>query len=113
MPYRIDNIAIKDPFLDSRIRLLPCQKEMIKWWSERGESSRKIASRFKVSRRSVQFIIDPEKIIQNKKRREERGGTKKYYDKTKHKEYMKKHRRYKHSVIPNYPEKSDSSNTTS
>lgn len=54
-----------DAFLKRSSKLLPCQKEMIKYWYDKGMSQRELAAMFKVSRRSVQFIIDPEKLKQN------------------------------------------------
>lgn len=100
MPRKTDSIAIKDPFLERRIKLLPCQKEMVIWWREnKGLSQRELARLFKVSRRTIIFVLDPQKLIENKKRREERGGSKQYYDKVKNKEAIKEHRDYKKQIL--------------
>jgi transposase len=100
MPYKTDKLAYNCPFLDNRSKLLPCQKEMVVWYKENeGMSQRKLAAKFNVSRRTIQFILDPEKLSKNKQRRAERGGSKAYYDKEKHKQSMKKHRRLKYTTL--------------
>jgi hypothetical protein len=60
-----------------------------------GLSQRALAERYGVSRRTIQFILDPEKLEENKKRRAERGGSKIYYDRETHTAAMRDHRRYK------------------
>lgn len=47
---------------------------------------------------TIQFLWDPEKLKRNIQRRQERGGTKQYYNKEKHREQMKTHRRYKQQL---------------
>jgi transposase len=102
MPYKTEKIKLDCPFLDNRIKLLPCQKEMVMYWHERGFSQRKIAKMFNVSRRLITFIIDPIKKINNLKRREERGGTMIYYKGGKEwSETMKKHRKHKYKTLKN------------
>lgn len=54
---------------------------------------------FGVSRRLVQFRWYPEKLEQNLKSREERGGTAIYYDKEEHRKSVAKHRAYKKELI--------------
>jgi len=58
-------------------------------------SQRALARQYGVSRRTIQFILDPKKLEENKKRREERGGSKIYYDREKHTASVRSHRRYK------------------
>ena len=100
MPYKTEKLKLDSKFLDRRVKLLDCQKEMIVWWrNEKGLSQRKLADMFGVSRRTIQFILDPRKLEENKERREERGGSKQYYDKDKVKNYMKTHRKYKHQIL--------------
>jgi len=99
MPYKTEKIALVNSFLKRSAKLIDCQKEMIKYWREMGESHNKIARRFKVSKRTVQFILDPDKLAQNKLRREERGGSTLYYEKDKHKEAIKSLRRYKQKLF--------------
>lgn len=103
MPFKTDKSAIKCPFMDNRSKLIPCQKQMIIWWrKERNMSQRNLAKMFGVSRRTIQFILDPKKLKQNLKRREERGGSMQYYDKEEHKKSMKKHRRKKYNQLKDF-----------
>lgn len=60
-----------------------------------GLSIHALAQAYGVSRRTVQFILYPERLEENLQRRKERGGWRQYYDKTKHAEYIRVHRRYK------------------
>ena len=100
MPHKTDTVALADPFLKRSCKLLPCQKEMVFWWRNQGFSQRKLAAMFHVSKRLIQFILDPEKHRQNLLRRDERGGTSQYYDKEKHCAAVRKHRNYKKEILP-------------
>jgi DNA-binding CsgD family transcriptional regulator len=83
--------------LDRRRKLTEAQKDEIR--SLKGkESSRALARMFNVSRRTIQYILDPAKLEANKKAREARGGSKQYYDKQKNTKYMREHRRYKQQL---------------
>jgi len=99
MPYITDTAALNCPFLDKRSKLLPCQKEMIIYYSNAGYSQRKLAAMFNVSRRLIQFVINPEMLQGNKDARRQRGGEKQYYDRLKHNSYMKAHRQRKYSIL--------------
>lgn len=99
MPYISEKHAIRDPFLDRRIKLIPCQKEMILYWHERGLSLRKLAIMFHVSRRLIQFVADPKKHEENILRRSERGGSSQYYNRKAQSEYMRRHRRHKDNIF--------------
>lgn len=100
MPYKTDNQALKDPFLSRRVKLLPCQKEMVGYWYKvMGASINGIAKMFRVNKRTIQFILFPERLKKNKELRNDRGGSKIYYDKEYHKEQMKVHRRYKYDTL--------------
>jgi transposase len=102
MPYKTEKISLPSEFMDRRIKLLPCQKEMVIFWTEKGLSQRKIAKMFNVSRRLITFIQDPSKKEKDLKNRAERGGSKIYYKGGKEwAETMKEHRRYKYSVLKN------------
>lgn len=61
-------------------------------------SQRQLAEIYQVSRRLIQFILNPEAKEQNYQRRIEKGGSAQYYDKDKRREYMKNHRRYKQQL---------------
>lgn len=85
--------------MDRRTKLLPCQKEMVLHYHNIGYSQRAVAKMFNVSRRLIIFIIHPERLKKNLEARRDRGGHKAYYDKNKHKNYMKTHRKYKHNLL--------------
>ena len=64
MPYSTEHIALQNPFIDKRSKLLPCQKERIfamyhetDDWSLNG-----LAKRFGVSKRTIHFIVKPETL---------------------------------------------------
>ena len=97
MPYKSEKIKIEGTKHDRRRKLTDADKEEIKS-NPLGLSQRKLALMYGVSRRTIQFTLDPQKLEENKKRRAERGGSKKYYDKDAHKESMKEHRKYKHEL---------------
>lgn len=96
MPRKSDVIAINNENLDRRVKLKASDKEKIKKLYETGEySQRNLASMFNISRRTIQFVISPEKLEQNKSLRKEKGGWRVYYNKEYSREAIKKHRQYK------------------
>lgn len=99
MPNKANAYRIKDPFLDKRVKLLPCQKAMVFWWYKEGESINAIAFRFKVNKRLVQFILFPERYQKNLELRDERGGWSRYYDRVIHSASTKRHREYKKLIL--------------
>ena len=101
MPFKTDKVALDTSFLRRNTKLLPCQKEMIVYWSSRGMSQRKFAAMFNISRRNIQFIINPESYKRNLQAREERGGSKRYYVKESHTKAIREHRRYKYITFKN------------
>jgi len=102
MPFKTEKIAIKDPFLDRRTKLIPCQKEMVKYWYEKGLSITKIAKMFKVNKRLIQFVLFPDRKKINLEHRKERGGSKIYYKKEYNNRKIREHRNYKHKEIINF-----------
>ena len=101
MPYKFETDKVKLPEgKDRRVKLTTEDKEIIKALYEIVNiSTYKLAEQFNVSRRTIQFILDPSKKKANLERLEERGGWKVYYDKEKHNEYMTNHRHYKKEVL--------------
>jgi DNA-binding transcriptional ArsR family regulator len=101
MPYKFETDKVKLPEgKDRRVKLSNEDKEVIKALYATGDiSTYKLAEEFNVSRRTISFVLDPQKKKANLERLEERGGSKVYYDKDKHKEYMKNYRRYKREVM--------------
>ena len=100
MPYKSEKLKIAGTKYDRRVKLTPEQKEEIRK-NVQGLSQRKLAIMYEVSRRTIQFILDPEKQKENLKRKAERGGYSQYYDKDKNAEYVREHRRYKQSLFIN------------
>jgi len=84
---------------DRRRKLSDKDKDQIREDHKGGESIRSISRRYKVDRRTIDFLLFPEKLEENVKRLKERGGWALYYDKTKHAESMKNHRRYKNKFF--------------
>jgi hypothetical protein len=99
MPRITDTIPIDCPFLRKNTKLLPCQKEMIVYWGKRGTSQRQIAQMFSVSRRLIQFTLNPESHKKNLERRKKLGGSKIYYKKDKHTKAIREHRQYKKELL--------------
>lgn len=97
MPYKSEKITISGSRHDRRRKLTEGQKQEIRE-NKMGLSQRKLAAVYGVSRRTITFILDPEKLAENLKRRQERGGHKQYYDKEKHAHYMQNHRKYKQDL---------------
>ena len=99
MPRKTDLLALNDPFFKRSVKLLPCQKEMVKHWYDKGTSISQIARDFKVSKRLIQFILFPERLEKNLQHRKERGGTMIYYVKEKHTISIREHRDYKKQIL--------------
>lgn len=100
MPYRTDKIKFDCPFLDRRVKLIPCQIEMVHFWYQRGESINGIARMFNVDKRLIQFELFLERKDRNVKLRADRGGSKIYYKGGEEwNETMREHRRYKHKLL--------------
>tara|TARA_R110000868_G_scaffold141488_1_gene358056 strand:+ start:387 stop:698 length:312 start_codon:yes stop_codon:yes gene_type:complete len=97
MPYKSEKIKIEGGKYDRRIKLSPEEKEEIHL-NALNLSQRFLAEKYGVSRRTIQFILDPSKLEENLKRRKERGGSKQYYNKEEWAETMKEHRNYKQNL---------------
>lgn len=99
MPYLSEKKIIAGTKFDRRVKLTDEDKKLIiKLREEENISHSKLASRFNVNKRTIQFILNPASLEENKKRREERGGSKIYYDKDKQTEDTRNHRRYKQDL---------------
>lgn len=100
MPYKTDKIKIGCPFLDRRTKLLPCQKEMIKYYHQQGVSQRKLAKMFSVSKRLINFIIFPERKVKDLDNRRARGGSMQYYKGGEQwAATQREHRKYKYKTL--------------
>lgn len=99
MPYKTDKMKLDNEFLDRRVKILRCQKLLIPFLYSSGMSIRSIARRYDVDKRSIQFILFPERHEKNLQDRDLRGGWKQYYNKDYNNEQMKIHRRYKYKRL--------------
>ena len=101
MPYKFETDKIKLPEGKDRRKKLTDEDRVtiFELYAIGNTSQRKLADEFGVSRRTIQFVLDPEKRKQNVERMQERGGWKQYYDKDKNREYKAEHREYKKGVL--------------
>lgn len=96
MPYKFDSIPINNSKNDKRVKLTDSDKEEIKKEYESGNISiNALARKYGVSKRLIQFTLFPERKEKAKEMFAERQKDGRYYDKEKHKEYMKSHREHK------------------
>ncbi len=93
MTSKIDKTAIKNPLLDSRWKMLPCQKEMIPRWKLQGQSTKEIALRLGVSYHTVYYILNPDKL------KESRDKCESGYSREKNTKTMAKHREKRRQII--------------
>jgi len=86
---------------DRRIKLTDQEREEIKKLHKEGMTIRAIARMFekKCSRKTIQYIIYPERLETIYRRQKENKSWEKYYDKDKRREYMRSHRAYKKLVF--------------
>jgi transposase len=96
MPYKFQTEKLLIPqSYDKRRKLSEEDKIDIRSMSRKGYSQRELARMYNVSRRLIQFVINPQSLEENKERRKERGGSAQYYDKETHTLAVRKHRNYK------------------
>lgn len=87
MPTQLDKMRVKT---DKRVKLTAKDKEEIVRLRDEGWSWNKLAERFGVSKRLIDFTLHPEKLEENKRLRRERLLTdrQRYYDREKHNKNM-------------------------
>lgn len=104
MPLKLDKLKLGKEN-DGRRKITDEQKVEIRELYERGIGIREITRRMvPVSRRSIQFILFPERLEHLKQHNKQIEHWKQYYDKDKWVEYMRKHRAKKR-IIFNMPKK--------
>jgi len=102
MPYKSEKINIAFTEYDKRIRLTEEQKEAIRKEYATGLiSHRGLAEKYKVNRKTIYNILNPDKYKAQLERNKEINHSKQYYNKDKHKEYIKQHRHYKQKLYTN------------
>lgn len=100
MPYKSEKIIIAHTQFDRRIKLsIEDKEEICRLHKEENVGIRELTRRYKVSHRSIQFIIYPERQAENILRRNERGGSKQYYKKEKGTKAIAKTRNYKQKLF--------------
>lgn len=104
-PYRKLLYTRLPPELDRRRKLPVSEHAEICKRHANGESQRALARAYGVSRRLIVFILHPERLQKQRKRKSETHYSQKYYQaKTKGKnwaETMREHRHYKKRVMKN------------
>ena len=96
MPRKSDSIPINNKALDKRVKVSDDTKELIQWLHEEEKvSMRKLAIQFSVDRKTIANIVYPDRYQKQLHERKENKVHLKYYDKEKHREYMKEHRDHK------------------
>lgn len=102
MPYAYATKKLKIPRqLDRRVKLTDDDKKDIqRRYFEHGEAIRAIARVYEntCTRKTIQYLLFPERLETAKKRYKELRADGRYYNKDKHRNYMKKHRHYKQSI---------------
>lgn len=101
MPRKTDIATIDNKFLDRRVKMLDCQKERAIALYGESMGIRAIARMFNVDKRTIQFLLFPDRLKKNIADRKLRGGSKQYYNTEKHAETMKEHRGYKKKLTIN------------
>jgi len=102
MPRKTDVMKIDTPFLDRRVKLLPCQRERVYQMHHRENVGIRHLSRiFNVNKRLIQFLCYPERLQANMEARKNRGGSAKYYSTSKNTKAKREHREYKKEVLRN------------
>ena len=81
---------------DKRRKLTDKQREEIK--NDSTHSYRELARLYGTEKTTIMFIKRPEARLQNLERRRERGGSKRYYDKEKHRDNMRRYREHKKQI---------------
>lgn len=100
MPAIVDKYIIDNEKYDRRVKLTDEEREEIyNVYKDGLFSQRELATLFNVSRRTIQFIIAPEKLAENKLRRAERGGSKQYYNTQANTVAQNEHRKYKEILL--------------
>lgn len=99
MPYKFEKIPINNEKLDKRVKLTSKDKEnIIEEYKSGIISITALAKKYGVSKRLIQFTLFPERKEKAKQGFLERQKEGRYYDKDKHKEYMRNHREHKKNL---------------
>lgn len=96
MPSKLDKIPIDNPKHDKRVKLSDEDRDNIREEYACGNISQNgLAKKYGVSKRLIQFVLNPDKQEVARKQFLERQKDGRYYSKDKHREYMRQHREHK------------------
>lgn len=99
MPYKnISGIKIAGTEKDRRIKLDDADRNLIRELHKDGFSLRRLARAFGVNKKTIGFIVYPEKYEEQKAKMKEIKAWKIYYNKEKHTDSIRNHRRYKQEI---------------
>lgn len=100
MPYKSESIKIEGTSYDRRRKLSEDTKEYIRWLREEEKISyQKLADMFKVSKRLIIFVCNPDKERKAKEQFKERRKDGRYLvSKGERAEIMREHRHYKQEL---------------
>ena len=100
MPYKSEKIKIQKTKFDRRVKLTDDQRAYIRWLREEEQLSyNKLAEKFNVSKRLIQFICKPETMMKCRENFKKRRKDGRYYNKEKHAEYIRDTRKYKQQLF--------------
>ena len=104
-PYRKILFTRLPEALDRRRKIPTEEHDYIRKRHKEGEAIRAIARSYNVDKRLIQFIIFPERLeVQRKRKHEQKYSQKYYHDKVKGKKWadiMREHRHYKKELFKN------------
>ena len=96
MPYKFEKIPINNEKLDKRYKLTSDDKEAIVEEYKSGLISiNALARKYNVSKRTIQFTLFPERREKARQQFLERQKEGRYYDKDRHRTYIRRHREHK------------------
>lgn len=100
MPRKTDLKPIQCNFLDRRFKLLPCQRERMKWLYENSNMSyNQLAKKYGVSKRLIILCVNPESAEKVKAQYAEKQRDGRYYNREKHTIAIREHRQYKKEIF--------------
>lgn len=83
---------------DRRVKIPKSEYPKIRLKHEAGYGVRELGREYGVDHRLIQFILFPDRKKKNVEDRQERGGSKVYYNREKHRLAMRKHRAHKKAL---------------
>lgn len=101
--------AYSDRSLDGRVKLSDADREHIKKLHASGETIRSIWRMYedKCSRRTIQFVLFPDRYKKLRDAVKKEKSWNKYYNKDSRREYMRTFRKKKREIFPNYSSKKE------